>query len=288
LIKTGLYIAFFVFPTILIGQNLYDASHSKIYAGHLFDNKEYIAAVQEYKRLLSLKPCDDSLKLKALISYRLGGHADSAVFFAKNYPQCGGTLRENVIEEYCKDQILLNKYKELDSSLYRYSITHTPGSPYRYPVFDAPGTTFYKFEFYAHCLDYNRINDSELISLKPFMQENNFNKWIRLEQKENDLKYKSPALAISLSVIPGLGKVYTDDWKDGVVSALIVGSMGYESYVGFHARGTRSVFGWIFAGLTVGFYGGNIYGSYTSAIRYNRRLDNEIHDEAEKLVISDF
>ena len=93
---------------------------------------------------------------------------------------------------------------------------------------------------------------------------------------------------MSLSVIPGLGKVYAGDWKDGVVSALIVGSMGYESYVGFHARGTRSVFGWIFAGLTVGFYGGNIYGSYKSAQRYNLRMDNEIHDEVEKLVISDF
>ena len=276
LIKTGLYLVFFAFPTILIGQNLYDESHSEIYAVHLFNNKEYIAAVREYKRLILLKPCEDSFKLKAMQSYRLGGHPDSASSFAKNYPLCKGTLRESGIEEYCKDQILLKNYKQVDSALYLYGINHVPG------------ITLNKFKFYANSLYKNRINDSELIRLKPFISENSFNEWARLEEKQKQLKYKSPALAMSLSVIPGLGKVYAGDWKDGVVSALIVGSMGYESYVGFHARGTRSVFGWIFAGLTVGFYGGNIYGSYKSAQRYNLRMDNEIHDEVEKLVISDF
>jgi cellobiose phosphorylase len=103
------------------------------------------------------------------------------------------------------------------------------------------------------------------------------------------LHYKSPALAMAFSmVIPGSGKIYSGDWKDGLFAMLMIGSMTYESYVGFHTRGTRSVLGWVFAGLSVGFYGGNIYGSYHSAQRYNARQNLNIHNESEKLVISDF
>jgi TM2 domain-containing membrane protein YozV len=97
---------------------------------------------------------------------------------------------------------------------------------------------------------------------------------------QNDPPYKSPVLAGILSVIPGLGKVYTENYTDGLFAAVLTGVFGYIAYTDFKAdHQTRA---WIFTGVTAFFYAGNIYGSVASAQIYNAKIrfnfEAELHD----------
>jgi hypothetical protein len=95
------------------------------------------------------------------------------------------------------------------------------------------------------------------------------------------IKHKHPALAAGMSaLIPGLGKFYTGDWKDAIIALVTVGVTGYQSYRGFNRNGINSGYGWIYGSLAAGFYLGNIYGSASSAKRFNKR---EIDKVAQRI-----
>lgn len=83
---------------------------------------------------------------------------------------------------------------------------------------------------------------------------------------------KKPWLAASMSaIVPGSGKFYTGDWTDGLMSLIFVGATAYQSYRGFNDKGLKSARGWIFGGLSLGFYTGNIYGSVVAAKKKNQK-----------------
>jgi hypothetical protein len=107
--------------------------------------------------------------------------------------------------------------------------------------------------------------------------------------RSQNLNYKKPGLAALMStIIPGSGKVYTKNWKDGLISFMLVGLNSWQAYRGFNKYGQSSVYGWVFAGLAGGFYIGNIFGSHKSAKKYNAKLDEDLYDETWHLVVDDF
>ena len=82
---------------------------------------------------------------------------------------------------------------------------------------------------------------------------------------------KSPLLASILSaVVPGLGKIYSDQIGDGITSFIATGLLAFLSYDNFHAN--HRFRGWLFTGLGGLFYAGNIYGSAAAAQIYNAKL----------------
>jgi hypothetical protein len=103
------------------------------------------------------------------------------------------------------------------------------------------------------------------------------------------IKLKSPFLAASMSaIVPGSGKFYTRDWKDGLIGLLTVGASAYQSVRGFQRRGVSSGYGWVFGGLATGFYFGNIYGSVQSAKRYNKKKKQNIRLKIENRFNTDY
>ncbi len=102
-----------------------------------------------------------------------------------------------------------------------------------------------------------------------------------------DQRFKSPLLAGSLStVVPGLGKVYTGNYMDGIVSLLFIAGTAWQSYRGFNKSGVKSVSGWIFGGISMGFYIGNIYGSVKSARRFNKLKIDDTNKEVYNFIQS--
>lgn len=96
---------------------------------------------------------------------------------------------------------------------------------------------------------------------------------------------KNPWLAGGLSaVIPGLGKAYCGYPGDGLYSLAIVGGFGLLAYDSFRRHGASTLKGWIFGGATGFFYGGNIYGSVTSALIKNRTQHEKVEHDVELLV----
>jgi len=263
----------FFSPHRAMAQDLYDVAHTQRYAAHLYDTKQYEAAAQEYKNLFRLNTGNDSAIHGIFISYRKSKLYDSTIHFIHRTWPIAERSPLYVKHEYIKSLILSGNYVSAGDFLKQDS---GAGFAQKYDLY-----------YYALSGQWKAISPQTLQNLS--MTSRNADAWQKLVEKQKHLKYAKPGIALAMStLVPGSGKFYTHDWKDGVLSFLTVGSLAYESYIGFHARGTKSVLGWVFGGLAVGFYSGNIYGSYTSATRYNKSLDNRIHNEAEKLTISDF
>lgn len=104
----------------------------------------------------------------------------------------------------------------------------------------------------------------------------------------NNAKYKSPTKAAILSgIIPGSGRVYAKDNIDGIISLLFVASTAYQSYRRFNQKGTKSVAGWLYGGVSLGFYISNIYGSYQSAKIYNNNINKALHAKSLDIISLD-
>jgi len=110
-----------------------------------------------------------------------------------------------------------------------------------------------------------------------------------LTQQTNDLKYKNKFVAVSLSIIlPGLGKIYSKNWKDGLFSLIIVSTNSWQAYRGFSKYGTRSVYGWIFGGMAFGFYLGNIYGTAKAVNKHNSKINENIYNKTYNILYNNF
>ncbi|MBN1981693.1 MAG: hypothetical protein JW795_09185 [Chitinivibrionales bacterium] len=90
-----------------------------------------------------------------------------------------------------------------------------------------------------------------------------------------EVKHAPLAAALS-AMVPGLGKVYTGDYRDGLVSFVIVGLCAAQSWLGFRKNHSSSVRGWVFASFGTLFYSGNIYGSAVAAHVYNEKSDDAL------------
>jgi TM2 domain-containing membrane protein YozV len=103
--------------------------------------------------------------------------------------------------------------------------------------------------------------------------------WITMK---DSLSYKSPLKAACISaVIPGAGKWYVGEYRDGIMALIFCGACAYQAYDGFSRHGTSSAKGWIFSSLGTLFYSGTIYGSAYAVKMYNKKLDNHIFEKIE-------
>ena len=89
--------------------------------------------------------------------------------------------------------------------------------------------------------------------------------------------YKNEFLAGILSgIIPGAGKIYTQNYGDGITAFLFTGLLSYLAYTNF--ENDHSTRAWIFTALGGGFYLGNIYGSIASVQIFNAKLNFEFNE----------
>ena len=94
---------------------------------------------------------------------------------------------------------------------------------------------------------------------------------------------KNPLIASVLSaIIPGAGKIYTGDIGDGIFTFLTTGVFTFLAYDNFKAE--HNFRGWLFSGLAVMFYGGNIYGSFASAQIHNARIKYEFNLQLDSFI----
>jgi hypothetical protein len=98
-------------------------------------------------------------------------------------------------------------------------------------------------------------------------------KLIEYAEKLMSYKPKSPAIAALLSTLfPGAGKVYAGKIGEGISSFLIVSTLGLISYENYRKDGIYNFKTILFSGITSIYYGGNIVGSYYSAIEKNKNF----------------
>lgn len=274
--KKVFVIAFLVFSTTqLIAQNIYNYKHSLEFAEYLEKSKQFDFSIQEYERLLFMRPNSDSLKLNIITNYRKAGYYSKGIERTKQlFPE---TLLapQSIAKEYAAILLLNKEYEQAknycskNNTLSPIQKTHFISSA-QLLQFDWQGAT-------KSLLTYD--------SLQKTNPDNNWQQAVaykKLTEEEPNARYKKPAIAMSLSaIIPGLGKVYTKDYKDALIGFIIVGSSAFNTYRGFSKHGINSAYGWVFGGVALGFYSGNIYGAYNAVKKYNHRLRDKIYNKVE-------
>lgn len=79
---------------------------------------------------------------------------------------------------------------------------------------------------------------------------------------------KSPALAGTLSIIPGAGQLYCRRFQDAAIALIVNVGLFWSAYDAYDQE--QYALGSLLAFVGLGFYSGNIYGAVTDAHKYNQ------------------
>lgn len=240
------------------------------FADHLFCEKDYLRASLEYLRIDERKR-DELTTLKLGLSYSsLGEYSLASMIFEK-------INRNSSCYDYAQLEMLKIHFLQNVFSM-----------PKEYTYNDCALNPLIK-NVSKKLYNISSLKDTETIpALDEFLAPFD-------EGERNDLKkfyysklnpdYKLPIKAALFSaVIPGLGKIYTDEIGDGIYAFLLTGLFAFLSYDNFKAE--HYFRAWLFAGLSAGFYAGNVYGSYASAQIYNARIKYEFNFNLDSLLKS--
>ena len=262
--------------TSVFCQNIYDKDHSLEYANYLYSKGDYKESVEEYERILTMVPDSFFIQERLILSY----------LNAKDYEPCEKRISDlfgnnskqypaPIMNIYIQLLITLDKYDLCAQAIKNNSaITNSEITEYRTAVYILRE----QYEEAAMVIDSVR-NVSVSLSPKMLLLS-------QCLQKALDIDYKHPGLAATMSVvIPGTGKAYSDDLKNGIRSFSIIGLYAWQSYRGFRFNGIKSFYGWAFGALATGFYGANIYGSYASAKRSNHYYLSEIRKDVKGIIL---
>ncbi len=270
-----LFLSVFLVPLVVQSQNLYDYEHSKRFADYLFKSQQYQLAADEYERVVFLNPTDNNAKINLIQSYRFNKNYSLGIKRVETlFPDSLLTLKPVFAEEYIKLLILNNSKDSITNYLtINQSLSNERKNDYRFRLL---------------LLNQKWSDANNFFKTNRLTTNKNNVKMLIFSDKTKEIKYKSPLVATTMSmVIPGSGKFYTKNWKDGLLSFIIVAANSWQSYRGFSKYGQNSAYGWIFGTLAVGFYGGNVYGTYKAAKKYNQRLDDKYCNEVKQLIYNE-
>ena len=269
LIYIGLFCSSF---TPVFTQNIYNLDNSKKYADYLLLSKQYKLAAEEYERLVFLDKDNQEFKVKLLQAYRNSGNLGLAINRVYSLGEKNiFDLPRGLSVEYLSSLVFADSLGKINLFLDKNpNITKRDKAVFKCSSLILGRKYRESDEF---CKSKTKQNGLIPIKLKMITKD------------ALGRKLKSPLLAGSLStIVPGLGKVYTKNYVDGLMSLLFVAGSAWQSYKGFKNNGTKSVSGWIFGGISLGFYIGNIYGSAKAAKRYNKLKYNEINNEVYNFI----
>lgn len=257
---------------VLRGQDLYDFSHSKSFANYLMQSRQFDLAAHEYDRLVFMKPENDTLRTGLLRALRLGGHGETGLSRWNAWQEQSLSSSRILQTEYAKTLIWQGEYLVLRNFLDKSTLLDT-GMTARLHLYalllqQSWPEAQHQLDQWPTTVKLPRRADLEALTLHG-----------------NSLTFKKPAVAALLSVaVPGLGKAYAGQWKDGLISLVFVGINTWQAYRRFDQEGLDTFWGWVHGGLGLGFYIGNVYGSHKAARMQNARKRARLLDETKHLV----
>jgi tetratricopeptide (TPR) repeat protein len=259
--KLKVFFYLFFLHSLLSAQSIdfNSPKNIKSFADYLFCDGDYLRSIDEYERYLAFGK-NDTIEFKIALGYVNMDKYQDAI---DNFSKINNTslFYESAKIERLKAYFLNEEYSQLISES-----DSVIKSESKFAV------SAFKLRNFTLLL--NETLPSKENFLFPFNEKE---KKIVLPFYEfkNNPPYKSEALAGILStIIPGAGKIYTQNYSDGITAFILTGLFGYLAYTNFdHHHDFRA---WTFTGLGALFYAGNIYGSIASAQIFNAKVNFEI------------
>ena len=247
-------------PLSVIAQDedIYSYEKSLQYAEYLIKTNQYQPALTELDRMIISYPQKDTLKIMyANTCYTAGRYRQGAQKIREWYLLADMPMPFSLTLKY--SYLLLEQ--DSFSALSEFIDTASGLLP-AYHI---------NYRFNNALLTENWQKADSLATTTLMRQSDKYTKHIQLLNEGRNLKYKKPFLAgLYSGIVPGLGKVYAKDAKDGIYGFLTVAIPAFSAYRGFAKRGNESVYGWVNLGLASFFYVGNIYGAVRSAKQFNK------------------
>jgi hypothetical protein len=223
------------------------------FGNYLFCQKDYLRAVNEYQSSLQTINNDTARFKMAYGLAEMGRLTEAADDFKGLF--FSSPLFEEARFEFYKTNFLTGDYQN-----FRELVDNKTYHTVRYK------NEVNKLNNVSYLLTNNLLPDSSDF-FSPF---NNSEKdtLLNFYKRKINPGYKSIPLAAALSaVLPGLGKIYTEEYGDGITAFIATGILTYLSIDNFNAG--HKFRGYLFGGLAALFYAGNIYGSAASAQIFN-------------------
>lgn len=249
-----------LFPLSVFSQSSSFDFHSqqniKKFADHLFCEGDYLRAIEQYE-LLENQFLNDTVQFKMML-----GFSELNLYKFSNEILSSISIQS----KFFPDAYLLslkNKFLIEPKSLV---LTDKLSFDIKY------AKRIEKLKMISKLYD-EKFSIKKEKFIEPFDESEQKNISMLYDLKINP-SYKSPALTgIMSAIIPGGGKMYVSEWGDGITAFVVTSLFAFLAYDNFQAHHqTRA---WIFTGLGVFFYAGNIYGSIASAQIFNARVDFE-------------
>ncbi|MCQ6960997.1 membrane protein insertion efficiency factor YidD [Mucilaginibacter aquariorum] len=249
-------------PYFAYADTVRDINTSLLFIKSLINNNYYEQAILEIKRVQFNQPFNNEVFINELICLKALNEYEKAIFAYET--QCPVLYKNDpeILYQLATIYYKLDNFNKANTIVSAGLIT-TRDENQKARLYALQGL------IYANLYNWASAKQSftQLKSLpyRADVTESN----IRLVQKAQELKFKSPAKASLLSIIPGLGYAYTGHTQTAVSSFLLNGVFAYATYSSIKKKnyGLASLTGL----FSVSFYIANIYGSGQSAKRHNEQ-----------------
>ena len=245
------------------------------FANALYRQGDYLRAAGEYQRYLFYKPQNaDGILYQIAVNYRLGGRADRALQFFETILQehpCSG-LASVTRYEMGYSYFLMGQYNQSIRFLHQSQhLIHDKN--YRWESQKLIGLNYLMQKRWD---DASRLLNQFDLQKLPLDFRETVPIYRKYAEEGKNLPAKSPMLAgLFSAIVPGTGKIYAGRPNDAVLTLVVLGLTGWQTYNGFHGDGTKSTKGWIFGTLSGLFYLGNVHGSVVAAQVHNRQMEED-------------
>lgn len=249
-------------------NDLYNLENRIKFANYLYQEKDYIRAIDEFKHILNQTE-NDTLRFRFANSFLILNRYEEA---SENFK----TLFLSSLSDDAKLFFFKSNFLKNDFNFFRKLTENKNYIPEKYE------NEISRLNSISYFLDKEKLPPQEIL-LKPFDDSLQTKLYLFYQLKKNPPRKNPTQAAIFSSIIPGAGKFYTGEISDGIISFFATSLSLFLSINNFQHN--HQVRGWIFAGLTSFFYGGNIYGSYVSAKKFNDNTKIKIQDEIKNYFI---
>ena len=269
----------FVHPTLAETTVTIEADRQFQYAEQLYSQKKYMIAIAEYERFVYLFPGDERVSQSryqmGMAYYAEGRYIEAIRSFSDlaETEDVGSAYHARSFFMAAESQLRLGRrlsaLTTLQNLLTISDDTNVQDEAhYRMGWIYLETADWEKAQTYFQKISHQNHAKYRLADL------------IRNLEGAGDIHHKSPGVAGALAILPGGGYLYCNRPRDALISFLLNGGLIFAAYEAFDNE--MYALGGVISFVEIGFYSGSIYGSISSAHKYNRDQDRRFVDRLKE------
>ena len=249
-----------------------DADDQFAFAQNYFEAAEYEKTIIEFERFLHFFPddpkVDSALHLMGRAYFQLGQYAEAIDAFGRHIRRNTDETGIAVSPEIAASAWFASKsYEEFGQTDRSLAILHRFLAETDDPAIE--DETHYRIGW-VHIERHEWEKARNAFKSISDAGENRYNVLHIMSKLEtaDDIPRKKPGLAGAFSIVPGAGYLYLGRYKDAATAFLLNAALIGATWEAFDNG--NEILGGVLGVVGAGFYSGNLYGSVSSAHKYNR------------------